>query len=73
MGKVYLLETARQKKMGVQKRVRDNPPFLCLRSLDGKREIYPRWEQGPDGKWRIQDQEGLKSFLRMEKGPGQGH
>jgi hypothetical protein len=68
MGKVYDLGTARQKKSEVQKRFRDNPPFLCLRSKDGKREIYPRWEKGRDGKWWIQDPDSFKSFLVTEKG-----
>lgn len=60
MGKVYDIEEARQKAKGRAKR---NPPFISLRSKDGKTRIIPKWEKGPDGEWRIMHLDSIKAML----------
>ena len=60
MGKVYDLEKEKQK---AKERAKEAHPFMCLRSKDGKFSIYPKWEKGPGGEWRIKNPEAIKGFL----------
>ena len=60
MAKIYDLEKEKQK---ARDRAKEAHPFMCLRSKDGKFSIYPKWEKGPDGEWRIKNPEAIKGFL----------
>jgi hypothetical protein len=60
MGKLYDLDKARQK---ARNRAKEFPPFMCLRSKDGKTRIMPKWERGPDGEWRIMHLDTIKAML----------
>lgn len=60
MGKVIDLEEERQK---ARARAKEYPPFMCLRSKDGKTRIMPKWEKGPDGEWRIRHLDAIKAML----------
>jgi len=62
MGKVYDIEEARQK---AKDRAKESPPFICLKSKDGKTRIIPKWEKGPDGEWRIMHLDSIKAMLGM--------
>jgi hypothetical protein len=59
MGKVIDLEKERQK---AKARAGEYPPFLCLKGKSGIR-IIPKWEKGPDGEWRIVNEDAIKSML----------
>jgi hypothetical protein len=64
MGKVYDLEKERQK---ARDRAKEYPPFMCLRSKDGKTRIIPRWEKGPHGEWRIMHLDAIKAMLGYDR------
>ena len=65
MAKIYDFEKERQKAKKRAKEAR--PPLLSFTSKDGSLMVVPRWERGPDGKWGIQNVEGLKAMLGYDR------
>ena len=69
MAKIYDLEKERQKARGrAKERAKElRPPILRLTSKDGRLSVYPCWERGPDGEWRIQNIEEVRAMLGYDQ------